>query len=311
MQSFEDMEPIIQINSLSKTYKDGFSALESISLDIQTGEVFALLGPNGAGKTTLISIICSLTRLTSGNVTVGGYNLQDSPHSVRKLIGLVPQELTINMFESVWDSINFSRGIFGLPRNDNYLNQLLDTLSLTDKKNSPLMTLSGGMKRRVMIAKALAHEPKILFLDEPTAGVDVTLRRDMWKQIHTLKESGVTIILTTHYIEEAEEMANRIGIINNGKLILVEDKHTLIKKLGKKQLFFKLTEPMNELPTSLSPFNLTIEESHVIYTYNSKEETTTVTSLIDVLRKEKILYSDIQSKESSLEEIFVNLVEIS
>ncbi|RAP34945.1 multidrug ABC transporter ATP-binding protein [Candidatus Marinamargulisbacteria bacterium SCGC AAA071-K20] len=302
------MKPIIEIKSLNKTYKDGFSALSNISLDIFPSEVLALLGPNGAGKTTLISMICSLTTISAGSIIVGGFDITKNPLEARRLIGLVPQELTINMFELVWDSLNFSRGIFGLPSNDKYLNHLLDTLSLADKKTQPLMNLSGGMKRRVMIAKALAHEPKILFLDEPTAGVDVELRRDMWQQIKTLKESGVTIILTTHYIEEAEEMASRIGVINKGKIVVVEDKNTLIKKLGKKQMIFDLTQDLKKLPDSLGNFNLKIEGSKLIYNYNSKSEDTAISTLIDGLKKEKIEYKDIQSKKSSLEEIFVELV---
>ena len=305
------MSPIIKIKNLSKIYDNKHQALNSINLDIHKGEVLSLLGPNGAGKTTLISIICGLTNLSSGSITVDEFDILKAPNQARKLIGLVPQELTINMFETVWDTINFSRGLFGLPKNSSYLEDLLKKLSLTDKRNNPLMTLSGGMKRRVMIAKALAHEPKVLFLDEPTAGVDVELRRDMWQQIQSLKDSGVTIILTTHYIEEAEEMADRIGVINKGKLILVEQKNALISKLGKREMQFKLKEPLDMVPSSLNEYELSITDQSLIYSYNSKSSDATISNLIEKLHQNNIVYTDIQSKQSSLEDIFVELVKKS
>jgi len=300
--------PIIQVTNLNKQYEDGFQALSNASLDIQKGEIFALLGPNGAGKTTLISMTCGLTTITSGTITIGGHDNQTDAKAARKLVGLVPQELTTDMFESVWNTVSFSRGVFGLAPKPEYIEELLKTLSLWDKKKSFLVPLSGGMKRRVMIAKALAHEPKILFLDEPTAGVDVELRKDMWTQIHKLRESGVTIILTTHYIEEAEEMADRIGIIRKGEIILVEEKNCLIKKLGKKSMTFYLLETPSALPESLAPFNLKIEGECLHYNYDSKTDDTRISDLFEALKSENIAYKDIQTKQSSLEEIFVELL---
>src|SRR6202034_3034293 len=250
------MASIISVSHLSKTYGSGFKALKNINLEIEKGEIFALLGPNGAGKTTLISIICGINNLSGGRVTVGGHDIISDPRPARTLIGLVPQELTTDAFESVWGTVSFSRGLFGKSRNPAHIEKLLKTLSLWDKKDSKIMTLSGGMKRRVMIAKALSHEPRILFLDEPTAGVDVELRRDMWRLVRTLRDDGVTIILTTHYLEEAEEMADRIGVINGGEIMLVEDKAELMRKLGKKQLSLQLESPLTHIPAALSDYQL-------------------------------------------------------
>jgi ABC-2 type transport system ATP-binding protein len=305
------MQPIIRIDDLSKTYSTGFEALKGVSLDIEKGEILALLGPNGAGKTTLISVVCGLVNPTSGTVTVGGHDIISDYRAARSLVGLVPQELTIAAFETVWATVSFTRGLFGKKPDAAYLEQLLKDLSLWDKKDSQIMALSGGMKRRVLIAKALSHQPEVLFLDEPTAGVDVELRRDMWQLVRRLRDSGVTIILTTHYIAEAQEMADRIGIISKGELMLVEDKAALMKKLGRKQLRLELTEPMDQLPAGLNGHNIALE-SHgntLIYTYDSETERKGINSLLTGLGDAGISFTDLQTRESSLEDIFVSLVE--
>ena len=302
------MDTIIQIKNINKTYVDGFQALADINLEINSGEIFALLGPNGAGKTTLINTICGISNITSGSISIGGNDNIKNFRETRSMIGLVPQELTTDAFETVWDTVNFSRGLFGKAPNAIFIEQILKDLSLWDKRKSKLMTLSGGMKRRVMIAKALSHEPSILFLDEPTAGVDVELRKDMWQQVRNLKKSGVTIILTTHYIEEAEEMADRVGVINNGQIIIIENKKELMKKLGKKKLTIHLCNPLNKIPEKLSDYDLTIDGSELIYTYDSKNNKNAVSNLFEELAYEKISYSDMITSESSLEEIFVELV---
>ena len=304
-------KPIISISNLSKTYDGGHQALKNVNLDIEAGEIIALLGPNGAGKTTLISIICGLVSPTAGTVTVAGNDIIKDFRRARELIGLVPQELTLGAFDKVWDTIKFSRGLFGKAPNPAYLEKLLADLTLADKKRSLLMTLSGGMKRRVLIAKALSHEPRILFLDEPTAGVDVELRKDMWKIVEELRQSGVTIILTTHYIEEAEEIADRVGVINNGELLLIEDKTTLVQKLGKKQLHVELREAVDTLPDSLQPFDLSIAEDSktLVYTYETRGgQRTGITSLLSAINDSGLQLQDIQTSQSSLEDIFVDLV---
>lgn len=303
------MQPDISVQNLSKTYGDGFQALKNVSLDIQKGEIFALLGPNGAGKTTLISIICGLVNPSSGKVTAAGYDILREYRAARSKIGLVPQELNTDSFEKVWNTVSFSRGLFGKPPNPAHIEKILRDLSLWDKRNSRVMALSGGMKRRVMIAKALSHEPDILFLDEPTAGVDVELRRDMWEMVRKLRERGVTIILTTHYIEEAEEMADRIGVIRNGELILVEDKATLMSKLGRKELRLHLQNAMDELPPELKdqPIELSADGYELIYTFDSQQQTG-VALLLRTLSELGVEYRDLQTRESSLEEIFVGLV---
>ncbi|MBY6190404.1 ABC transporter ATP-binding protein [Microbulbifer agarilyticus] len=304
------MQPIISIAGVGKTYAGGFTALKSVDLDINSGEIFALLGPNGAGKTTLISIICGIVNPTSGRVTADGYDIQREFRAARSKIGLVPQELSTDSFESVWNTVSFSRGLFGKAPNPQHIEKILRQLSLWDKKDSRIMALSGGMKRRVMIAKALSHEPSILFLDEPTAGVDVELRRDMWEMVRGLRESGVTIILTTHYIEEAEEMADRIGVINHGELVLVEEKHELMQKLGKKQLTIHLQNPISELPEELKEFELDIadEGNQLIYTFDTQREHTGIATLLRALNQQGMEFKDLHSSESSLEEIFVSLV---
>ncbi len=304
------MESIISVSDLSKSYAGGFQALTSVSLDIQQGEIFALLGPNGAGKTTLIGIVCGTLNPSDGKVTVGGYDIIDDFIQTRSLIGLVPQELTTDTFETVWTTVTFSRGLFGKPANPGYIEKLLKDLSLWDKKDSRIMALSGGMKRRVMIAKALSHEPKILFLDEPTAGVDVELRKDMWEVVKTLRESGVTIILTTHYIEEAEEMADRIGVINRGEIVLVEAKNELMRKLGTKQLTIELQQPLDVIPSNLSAQGLELSPDglQLIYTYDTQAERTGIRSLLNDMDQAGIRFRDLSTSQSSLEEIFVNLV---
>ncbi|MCK7596145.1 ABC transporter ATP-binding protein [Microbulbifer sp. CAU 1566] len=304
------MQPIISIQNVGKTYAGGFTALKSVDLDIQPGEIFALLGPNGAGKTTLISIVCGIVNPSNGKVLADGHDIQREFRAARSKIGLVPQELSTDSFESVWATVNFSRGLFGKAPNPEYIEKILRQLSLWEKRDSKIMALSGGMKRRVMIAKALSHEPSILFLDEPTAGVDVELRRDMWEMVRGLRESGVTIILTTHYIEEAEEMADRIGVINHGELVLVEDKHTLMRKLGKKQLVIQLQNPIQALPASLGEFALELadEGNQLIYTFDTQREHTGIADLLRSLNQQGIEFKDLHSSESSLEEIFVNLV---
>ena len=303
-------EPIVSITGLSKTYKGGFQALKDVSLDIRRGEIFALLGPNGAGKTTLISIVCGIVNGTAGTVTADGHDIRKDFRAARSKIGLVPQELTTDAFESVWDTVTFSRGLFGKPSNPAHIEKILKELSLWDKKDNKLMTLSGGMKRRVMIAKALSHEPRILFLDEPTAGVDVELRQDMWAVVRALRDSGVTIILTTHYIEEAEEMADRVGVISKGELIVVEEKSVLMRKLGKKQLCIELQKPIKSVPKALAKYKLerSADGGELTYTYDSSAERTGITSLLTDLTGAGLRFKDIQTSQSSLEDIFVNLV---
>jgi len=304
------MQTAISVSHLSKTYASGFQALKDVSLDIRHGEIFALLGPNGAGKTTLINIICGIVTPSAGTVTVDGHDIISDYRAARSLIGLVPQELTTDAFETPPATMRFSRGLFGKPSNPAYIEKVLKQLSLWDKKDSRIITLSGGMKRRVLIAKALAHEPHILFLDEPTAGVDVELRKDMWQLVRSLRASGVTIILTTHYIEEAEEMADRVGVINKGELIVVEDKAELMRKLGRKQLKIELREPIDATPPALAAFQLSLagDGKELIYTYDTKGERTGITTLLDELRRAGIRLKDLQTTESSLEDIFVSLV---
>src|ERR1700689_3371677 len=304
------MSPVISVSNLSKTYASGFKALDGINLEINRGEIFALLGPNGAGKTTLISIICGIAKPTVGNVSVNGHDIVTSYRAARSMIGLVPQELHTDAFESVWATVSFSRGLFGKPKNPAHIEKVLKDLSLWDKKDAKIVTLSGGMKRRVMIAKALSHEPKILFLDEPTAGVDVELRKGMWEVVRTLQASGVTIILTTHYIEEAEQMADRIGVINKGKIILVEDKANLMQKLGKKRLKLHLQGKIDSLPVSLAAYNLELSGggSELTYNYDTKGDRTGITSLLSDLRGAGIRFYDLDTTQSSLEDIFVSLV---
>jgi len=304
------MQSIININSLSKVYDSGHEALKSIDLEIRQGEILALLGPNGAGKTTLISAICGLVSASSGSITVDGHDIVKDYRITRELIGLVPQELTLGAFDTVWNAVSFSRGLFGKKPDPAYIEHLLKTLSLWDKKDNELRQLSGGMKRRVLIAKALSHEPRILFLDEPTAGVDVELRQDMWKLVRQLNEDGVTIILTTHYIEEAEEIADRVGIINDGELLLVDDKQCLVQKLGKKQLFIELMQPIDQLPTELAAYNLEASEDggKLTYTYDADGERTGITALLQALNEAGILLKDMNTRQTSLEDIFVRLV---
>jgi ABC-2 type transport system ATP-binding protein len=304
------MQPIIAVSNLSKTYASGFQALKNINLDIRRGEIFALLGPNGAGKTTLISTICGIVNPTAGTVLIDGHDNVTDPIAARSLIGLVPQELTTDAFETVWATVSFSRGLFNKPANPDYIAKVLKDLSLWDKRDNKIMTLSGGMKRRVLIAKALAHEPQILFLDEPTAGVDVQLRQSMWQLVHALRASGVTVILTTHYIDEAEQMADRIGVINRGEIVLVETKRELMRKLGKKQLTVQLAEHVEILPAELSPYQLELASDgmQLVYTYDTQAERTGITSLLTDLSKAGIRFRDLETKQSSLEEIFVSLV---
>ena len=304
------MQPIVSISNLSKTYASGFEALKKVNLDIRRGEIFALLGPNGAGKTTLISIVCGIVNPTEGTVRAGGHDIISEYRAARSLIGLVPQELTTDAFETVWATVNFSRGLFGKPPDPDYTEKVLRNLSLWDKKDSKIMTLSGGMKRRVMIAKALSHEPQILFLDEPTAGVDVELRRDMWEMVRMLRATGVTIILTTHYIVEAEEMADRIGVINNGEIILVEEKTELMRKLGKKQLTLQLHGELAEIPSALARYRLELaaDGSELVYTYDKQTERADITALLAGLNAAGVKFNDLQTRQSSLEEIFVSLV---
>ena len=304
------MQPIISISNLSKTYASGFQALKSVSLDIRRGEIFGLLGPNGAGKTTLISIVCGIVNPSGGTVAVDGRDIIRDYRATRSIIGLVPQELTTDAFATIWQTVSFSRGLFGKPPNPAFIEKTLKDLSLWDKKDSKIMQLSGGMKRRVLIAKALSHEPSVLFLDEPTAGVDVELRKDMWATVRQLRASGVTVILTTHYIDEAEEMADRIGVINKGELILVEEKAELMRKLGRKQLTLHLHEPVEHLPESLGGYGLdrSADGSALTYTYDTRGERTGITRLLADLNEAGIRFRDLETSQSSLEEIFVGLV---
>ncbi|ENO85360.1 ABC transporter ATP-binding protein [Thauera linaloolentis] len=308
------MQPIISISALSKTYSSGFAALKHIDLDIRRGEIFALLGPNGAGKTTLISIICGLVNPTAGRVAVDGHDIIRDYRAARAMIGLVPQELTTDAFESVWNTVSFSRGLFGKPPNPAYIEELLKALSLWSKKDVRLVALSGGMKRRVLIAKALSHEPQVLFLDEPTAGVDVELRRDMWQLVRRLRDTGVTVILTTHYIEEAEEMADRVGVISKGELILVEDKETLMRKLGGKQLTLQLAAPLAQIPSALAHYGLVLAKggTELVYRYEDEGEgegrETAIADLLRDLGSAGICFADLHTAQRSLEDIFVSLV---
>jgi ABC-2 type transport system ATP-binding protein len=301
---------VITLENLNKTYASGFRALKDINLEIRRGEILALLGPNGAGKTTLINIVCGIVNPSSGKVTVDGHDIIRDFRAARSMIGLVPQELATDTFEPVWATVSFSRGLYGKPANPGHIESVLRSLSLWDKKDNKIMTLSGGMKRRVLIAKALAHEPKILFLDEPTAGVDVELRQDMWQIVRGLRASGVTIILTTHYIEEAEEMADRIGVINHGDLILVQEKDDLMQQLGKKQLVLHLQEPLQHIPQQLASYDLELnaDGAELIYTYDTQAERTGITSLLGGLNNAGVKFSDVNTTQSSLEEIFVDLV---
>jgi ABC-2 type transport system ATP-binding protein len=304
------MRSIISVTNLSKTYASGFHALERVNLEIREGEIFALLGPNGAGKTTLINIICGIVNPSEGTISVDGHDIITDYRAARAMIGLVPQELTTDAFETVWATTTFSRGLFGKPHNPDHIAKVLKDLSLWDRKDSKIMTLSGGMKRRVMIAKALSHEPEILFLDEPTAGVDVELRKDMWQVVRSLRASGVTIILTTHYIEEAEDMADRVGVMHNGEIILVEDKAELMRKLGKKQLALHLHKKLDAVPAELSAHRLALNSdgSELIYTYDTQGERTGITALLQDLNRAEIRFRDLHTTQSSLEDIFVDLV---
>lgn len=308
-----DEKPILRINGLNKIYSGGFQALKDINLEIAKGEIVALLGPNGAGKTTLISVVCGIVNPSSGTVSVDGYDIVKDFRKTRSIIGLVPQELTTDSFETVFNTVAFSRGLFGKPPSATFVEKVLRSLSLWDKKDSMIMTLSGGMKRRVLIAKALSHEPTVLFLDEPTAGVDVNLRKDMWEIVRGLKADGVTIILTTHYIEEAEEIADRVGVINNGEIILMEDKDKLMAKLGKKQLILDLRDQLHTVPDNLADYELDLSENgmQLVYTFNAQGDRTGITALMDDLKVAGIAFRDLNTTQSSLEEIFVNLVEES
>ena len=304
------MPPIISVSGLTKTYASGFQALKSVDLEIERGEIFALLGPNGAGKTTLIGIICGIVNPTSGTVIADGHDIAKDYRAARSAIGLVPQELHTDAFETVWATVNFSRGLFGKPPNKAHIEKVLRDLSLWDKTDSKILALSGGMKRRVMIAKALSHEPRILFLDEPSAGVDVELRRDMWEMVRRLRDSGVTIILTTHYIEEAEEMADRIGVINKGEIVLVEDKAVLMEKLGKKQLTVQLQAPLAEAPAALAAYNLDVSPDRTVltYTFDAHDGGAGIAGLMRQLAESGVDFKDMQTRQSSLEDIFVSLV---
>ncbi len=299
---------ILSIQGLSKTYATGRQALKRVDLEIEKGEIFALLGPNGAGKTTLINIVCGIVTPSGGAVTVGGHDILKDWRAARSMIGLVPQELAMTPFESVMASVNFSRGLFGKKPDSSFVQKTLTSLALWDRRGSKLVTLSGGMKRRVLIAKALAHEPQVLFLDEPTAGVDVELRQEMWQVVRELRDSGVTIILTTHYIEEAELMADRVGVINKGELIVVEEKAELMRKMGRKRLVLNLTQPLARVPPNLAAYNLSLDGKSLTYTYDTKAEHSNITELLEDLAKAGIEFSDLQTQQSSLEEIFVGLV---
>ena len=308
-----DEIPILRITGLNKFYSGGFQALKDINLQIEKGEILALLGPNGAGKTTLISVVCGIVNPSSGTVSVDGFDIIKDFRKTRSIIGLVPQELTTDSFETVFNTVSFSRGLFGQPPSPSHIEKVLRSLSLWDKKDNMIMTLSGGMKRRVLIAKALSHEPTVLFLDEPTAGVDVSLRKDMWQIVRELKEEGVTIILTTHYIEEAEEIADRVGVINNGEIVLIEEKEKLMEKLGKKQLILDLRDSLASVPDSMADYNLELSEDgmQLTYTFNTQGDRTGITALIDDLKLADIAFRDLNTTQSSLEDIFVNLVEES
>ena len=308
-----DENPILRITALNKFYSGGFQALKDINLQIEKGEILALLGPNGAGKTTLISVVCGIVNPSSGTVSVDGFDIIKDFRKTRSIIGLVPQELTTDSFETVFNTVSFSRGLFGQPPSPSHIKKVLRSLSLWDKKDNMIMTLSGGMKRRVLIAKALSHEPTVLFLDEPTAGVDVSLRKDMWQIVRELKEEGVTIILTTHYIEEAEEIADRVGVINNGEIVLIEEKEKLMEKLGKKQLILDLRDSLASVPDSMADYNLELSEDgmQLTYTFNTQGDRTGITALIDDLKLAEIAFRDLNTTQSSLEDIFVNLVEES
>jgi ABC-2 type transport system ATP-binding protein len=310
MISMPQAKKTICISALNKTYAGGFQALKNINLDIKQGEIFALLGPNGAGKTTLISIICGIVNATNGSIMVKDYNIISEYRQTRSLIGLVPQEIATDTFETVWDTVSYSRGLFGKPKNPKFIEELLKNLFLWEKRDNKIMTLSGGMKRRVMIAKALSHEPEILFLDEPTAGVDVELRKTLWQLVHKLRDSGVTIILTTHYIDEAEEMADRIGVINNGELIVVEEKNQLMKQLGKKVLRLELKNHLDTIPTDLISYDLKlIDDGKVlIYTFDTQTQDNSVVDLLDKLKEHSIVLRDLSTSQSSLEDIFIQLV---
>ncbi|MCU0824846.1 MAG: ABC transporter ATP-binding protein [Leptospira sp.] len=304
------MTNIVSVKNVSKVYKNGYEALSGVNWDVREGEVMALLGPNGAGKTTLISMICGIVTPSTGSISVCGHDIISDFKETRSKIGLVPQELSVHSFESVWTSVKFTRGLFGKPPNPDYLEELLKSLSLWEKKDQKIMTLSGGMKRRVLIAKALSHEPSVLFLDEPTAGVDVELRKDMWNIVQNLQKKGVTIILTTHYIEEAEAIADRISVIQKGNIFLTEEKNTLMKQLGKKQLRIELKKPIKSLPKSLSKFNLELTENNslLIYNFDKKDDSANITKLLDEIKKSKLQFSDLSTKQSSLEDIFVQLI---
>ena len=310
LTSSHSADAIVRVRGVSKTYASGFQALKNINLDIRRGEIFALLGPNGAGKTTLISIICGMGNASSGTITADGHDTVRDYRAARATIGLVPQELHTDSFETVWDTVNFSRGLFGKPANPALIEKILKDLSLWDKKDSKILALSGGMKRRVLIAKALSHEPKILFLDEPSAGVDVELRHDMWRLVRALRDAGTTIILTTHYIEEAQDMADRIGVIRQGELILVEDKDVLMRKLGKKQLTLTLQQPMQSIPEALARWPLVLDPSGtaLTYTFDTQQEDTGIAALLRALAEHGIDFKDLHSSESSLEDIFVTLI---
>ena len=301
---------VLSVSGLSKRYASGFHALKNVDLQIRRGEIFALLGPNGAGKTTLISIVCGIVNATEGKVTVDGHDIAANYRAARSVIGLVPQELTTEAFETVWNTVSFSRGLFGKPANPAHIEKVLKELSLWDKKDNAIRTLSGGMKRRLLIAKALSHEPQVLFLDEPTAGVDVRLRQEMWQLVRTLRETGVTIILTTHYIDEAEEMADRIGVISKGEIILVEDKTELMRKLGKKQLTLQLAQPLQAVPPALAAHRLDLSTTgtELTYTYDARSEHSGIATLLDDLDRAGIAFKDLKTSQSSLEDIFVSLV---
>ena len=307
------MENYVLINGVTKTFPNNFKALDQLDLSINQGEIFALLGPNGAGKSTLINTICGILNFESGKILVDNFDIKINYRQTKALIGIVPQELNLEIFETVWNNVNYSRGLYGKPSNHQYIENLLKELSLWDKKDNKLRELSGGMKRRVLIAKALSHEPKILFLDEPTASVDVELRKDMWEIVKSLKKNGVTIILTTHYIDEAEEIADRVGIINNGRIILVDEKERLIKKLGQKILKIELTDPINVIPSNLEKFNLKIDNTKktLTYTYDTRADKTGITSLLSEIKNQGMILKDLSTEQSSLESIFLNLVKES